>query len=72
MVNPLLKNKTLGQSPNGLAVLLFVLFGLRPNLAAPLERSPLDHSVDYAPAGDRPSGFARLTLTSEPFAQYAG
>jgi hypothetical protein len=45
---------------------------LRENLAANLERSPLTHSHGYGPAGDRPTLFARFSLSFVPFMQYAG
>jgi len=45
---------------------------LRKNLAANLERSPLTRSYGYGPAGDRPTLFARLSLSFVPFMKYAG
>jgi hypothetical protein len=40
---------------------------IRKNLAANLERSPLNHSYGYGPAGDRPTLFARFPLSFVPF-----
>ncbi len=45
---------------------------IRKNLAANLERSPLNHSYGYGSAGDRPTLFARFSLSFVPFMQYAG
>jgi hypothetical protein len=45
---------------------------IRKNLTANLERSPLTHSYGYGPAGDRPTLFARLSLSFVPFMKYAG
>jgi hypothetical protein len=45
---------------------------IRKNLAANLERSPLNHSYGYGPAGDRPTLFARFPLSFVPFMRYAG
>jgi hypothetical protein len=50
----------------------FVLFGLRPNLASHLERSPLSHSHGYASADDSSTCFASFTLIPESFMRYAG
>ena len=66
MMNISLRSNDLAEDPTGLAWLQFILFGLRYNLAVHPERSPLDHSYGYAPAGDRPSCFASLTLSSNP------
>jgi len=40
---------------------------VRKNLAANLDRSPLIHSYGYASAGDRPTLFARFSLSFVPF-----
>jgi hypothetical protein len=45
---------------------------IRENLAANLGRSPLTHSRDYGPAGDRPTLFARFSLSFVPFMHFAG
>jgi len=45
---------------------------VRKNLAANLDRSPLIHSYCYASAGDRPTLFAKFSLSFVPFMQYAG
>ena len=45
---------------------------IRKNLAANLERSPLNHSYGYGPVGDRPTLFATFPLSFVPFMQYAG
>ncbi len=45
---------------------------VRKNLAANLERSPLIHSYGYGSAGDRPTLFARLSLSFAPFMNYPG
>jgi hypothetical protein len=45
---------------------------VRKNLAANLGRSPLIHSYCYASAGDRPTLFAKFSLSFVPFIQYAG
>ena len=37
------------------------------NLAANLGRSPLTHSYDYGPAGDRPTSFVRRVPAPHPF-----
>ncbi len=50
----------------------FYLNEIRKNLAANLERSPLSHSYSYGSAGDRPTLFARFSLSFVPFMQYAG
>ena len=45
---------------------------VRKNMAANLDRSPLIHSYGYASAGDRPTLFAKFSLSFVPFMQYAG
>jgi len=40
---------------------------VRKNMAANLDRSPLIHSYGYASAGDRPTLFARFSLSFVPF-----
>jgi len=45
---------------------------VRKNLAANLDRSPLMRSYGYASAGDRPTLFAKFSLSFVPFIQYAG
>ncbi len=45
---------------------------VRKNLAANLDRSPLMRSYCYASAGDRPTLFAKFSLSFVPFMQYAG
>jgi len=45
---------------------------VRKNLAANLDRSPLMRSYGYAPGGDRPTLFAKSSLSFVPFVQYAG
>ena len=42
------------------------------NLAANLDRSPLNHSYGYASAGDRSTLFAIFSLSFVPFMQYTG
>jgi len=43
---------------------------IRKNLAADLERSPLTHSYGYGSADDRPTLFARFSLSFVPFIKY--
>jgi len=45
---------------------------VRKILAANLDRSPLIRSCGYASAGDRPTLFARFSLSVVPFMQYTG
>ena len=45
-------------------LLQLVLFGFMNNLASHLERSPLIHSYGYESAGDRPTCFTRLFVSS--------
>jgi len=45
---------------------------VRKNLAVNLDRSPLMRSYCYASAGDRPTLFARFSLSFVSFVQYAG
>jgi len=52
--------------------LQFVLFGFRPDLTSQTDRSVSNHSYCYAFSPVRPVCFARSTLNSESFMQYAG
>ena len=48
----------------GFKLIQIALFGFMNKLASHLERSPLIHSYCYESAGDRPTCFARLFVSS--------
>ena len=45
---------------------------IRKNLAANFEQSPLIHSYGYGSTGDRPTLFAKFSLSFVPFMHSAG